>query len=736
MKLLPLPLAFLIFALVHADEEAIKLIAGDGGTVDLGQAVPGRLDLVGEGAFALLQDEKGNIVAAAAESGKARTVGYAHGSFLKTGALTEQESVASFVRNSVRWAGRSRQPVVGLHPGVAGLRSIFESEDIEAEVFPPEELNRRNASVYCAIGHELKEPDTEAISKFLESGGGFVTATTPWAFAKKFPDFSTFPPNLILESHGFCFLPEGYSVRGKSLKITSSMVSPEGAIALIDALLADREKGDIGELVKAKALPTRDVPAFLEKLEQLNLAVGPIVPTKENPLLPGSDPLIDAIVELETHFNETAEPGLMYAIPAATDYPGEIAADAERVAHTFTIDGKYRGWLEGRNAGGWAAKEMRPTGIYAVPGEVVTVTLPANLAGKGFEVVIGSYGGSLNNRDQWHRYPDWQVSRPVTGPETKASSGLGGLVTIRVPREADYGDIEVTIEGGILAPLYQHGETDLEQWKDEIRNYPGPWAELASDRMIIALPSEYIRSLDDPDAVMEVWDGIIDCAAELVVVSREDYRAERIVFDRQTSAGSMHSSYPVAAHTGSNAEMAVDARALKAEGNWGFFHEYGHNHQHNLWALPGTGETTCNLWSVYIYEEFIGKNRDETHRAIRPLDRKQRMNSYFSGGADFEKDWSVWTALETYLMVQEEFGWEPFQKVFDDYNRLEPGDRPKGQQEINDEWVIRLSRACGKNLRPFWAAWGLPMTEKVERELSELPVWEDHPVTKFARPEQ
>jgi len=734
--------------LTLGNEQALELISQKGGVIELGKSVPGQIDLTGDGAFTLLHDEQGKIVAAAAESKKGRVVGYTHGSFLKPGPLTEQESVAEFVKNSVRWAGRARQPVVGLHPGISGLSEMFEDEDIETQVFTPGELADHGASVYCAIGHELSEDDVAALTAFVEGGGGFVTATTPWAFGKKFPDFATFPPNAVLEHFGFQFLPDSYAAPEKTLtvgnaetseKMQSATNGRDGPMAAIDNLLANRsslEPADLSKqieaLKKAESLSTRDIPAFLEKLRQLNLAVGPIIPTKEEPLVPGADPLIDAIVALETHFNETAPAGVMYAIPAANDYPGAVSEEAERITHNFVIDGIYRGWLEGRGAGGWAAKEMRPTGIYAAPGEVITVTLPAKLGGEGFEVVIGSYGGKLKNRDQWHRYTDWQVARPVTSRETKVSSGLGGLVTIRVPREANYEELEVTIAGGVRAPLYEQGKTDLSDWKDEIRDYPAPWAELASDRMIIALPSEYVRKLDNPDEVMEVWNSIINTAAELVVVNRADYRAERIVFDRQTSAGSMHSSYPVAAHIGKAAEAAVDADALKSEGNWGFFHEYGHNHQHNLWALPGTGETTCNLWSVYIYENYIGKNRDETHRAIRPLDRKQRLNNYFDSGANFEKDWSMWVALEPYLMVQEEFGWEPFQMVFDEYNNLDPDDRPKGQQEINDQWVIRLSKACGKNLEPFWSTWALPMTDAVARELSELPAWEEHPVARYA----
>ncbi|MEM7699251.1 MAG: M60 family metallopeptidase, partial [Verrucomicrobiota bacterium] len=311
------------------------------------------------------------------------------------------------------------------------------------------------------------------------------------------------------------------------------------------------------------------------------------------------------------------------------------------------------------------------------------------------------------------------------------SSGLSGLITIRVPREANYDSIEVTIEGAVKAPLYVHGETDIGLWREQIRHYPAPWAELASSRMILALPSEQIRSLSNPDAVMELWDEIIDCAAELAPVSRDNYRAERLVFDRQTAAGLMHSSYPVAAHIGSASALAVDSQGLRENGNWGFFHEYGHNHQHNLWALPGTGETTCNLWSVYIYEELIGKDRDETHNAIRPLNRRQRLNDYFASGAQFDSKWSVWVALETYLMVQEAFGWEPFKTTFHEYNLLPKEEWPQGQQEKNDQWVIRLSRACGKNLAPFWSTWNLPLSDSVAEQLSDLPVWEDHPVARY-----
>ena len=741
---------------LHAEDSVRQLIIGEGGEIVLGNAVPGSINITGERAFPLIEDDKGTIVAAASEVEKGRAVAFTHGAFLKSADLYGQPPAARAVKNAIRWVGRSSTPSVGVHPKLKSFSVILQKAGFQTHVFAVDEMKNHDVAVYCVVANDLaQEVNSVRLSEFINDGGGVVTATTPWAFKEKFPDFSRFPGNRVLAATGIQYNPDGYMAKGpiqltgiskgaELLRVTQQALASlgvtdsESAARALAAADEDQSPESLGALItkmrEAKRLRGTELESFLVALRDLNEAVGPIIPTKVSPVVPGADPLVDAIIELETFFNENTPAGVMYAIPAASDYPGHVPEDAKRISKTFMIDGTYHGWLEGRLAGGWAAKEMRPTGIYAAPGEVIRVTLPAKLAGEGFEVVIGSYNGGLKNRNEWHRYPDWQVKVPVNSSTTEASNGLGGIVTIRVPREANYDQLKVTVEGGVAAPIYVHGETDLDQWKSEIRNYPGPWAELASDRMIIAIPSDYIRGLSDPDALMEVWNGIIDTSADLVGVDRSLYRAERIVFDRQTAAGFMHSSYPVAAHLEGTAELAVDAKRLMEEGSWGFFHEYGHNHQHNLWALPRTVETTCNLWSVYVYEEFIGTNRNETHRAMRPLDRRQRINAYFAGGPNFE-EWGVWTALETYLMVQEKFGWGPFTKVFIEYNELEKEEWPKGQQEINDQWVIRLSKACGMNLKPFWSTWGLPLSNSVSEELKTLPVWEAHPVARFAKSE-
>ena len=113
------------------------------------------------------------------------------------------------------------------------------------------------------------------------------------------------------------------------------------------------------------------------------------------------------------------------------------------------------------------------------------------------------------------------------------------------------------------------------------------------------------------------------------------------------------------------------------------------------------------------------------------MNRRQTFTKYISGGKNFETDWNVWTALETFLQLQEAFGWEAFQEVFDEYNQLENSERPKEQQDKNDQWMIRFSKTVGKNLGPFFRAWNIPVTEKALAEVSALPDWAEDPMVKY-----
>ena len=80
-------------------------------------------------------------------------------------------------------------------------------------------------------------------------------------------------------------------------------------------------------------------------------------------------------------------------------------------------------------------------------------------------------------------------------------------------------------------------------------------------------------------------------------------------------------------------------------------------------------------------------------------------------------------ALTMYHQLRTGFGWETYKKVFAQYRELPKTERPKTDDEKRDQWLVRYSRACGKNLGPFFEAWGVPTTESARKSIADLPGW-------------
>jgi hypothetical protein len=100
------------------------------------------------------------------------------------------------------------------------------------------------------------------------------------------------------------------------------------------------------------------------------------------------------------------------------------------------------------------------------------------------------------------------------------------------------------------------------------------------------------------------------------------------------------------------------------------------------------------------------------------------LEKYLAGGAKFE-EWKrdPFLALHMYVQMEDAFGWETFRRVFAEYRALPAAERPKTDDEKRDQWLVRFSRACGRNLGPFFEAWGVPTSERARGTIDTLPVW-------------
>jgi hypothetical protein len=184
----------------------------------------------------------------------------------------------------------------------------------------------------------------------------------------------------------------------------------------------------------------------------------------------------------------------------------------------------------------------------------------------------------------------------------------------------------------------------------------------------------------------------------------------------------MHSGYPIMTGLDVIPAMVDLAKLKKVNGGWGFYHEIGHNHQNPDWTFAGTTEVTVNLFTMHTLETVCGVSKEEaTRRAL--VEPAARIRKYLA-----KPDFAAWQAdpflaLAMYAQMRMEFGWETYQKVFAEYRALKPGERPKTDAEKRDQWLVRMSRATGRNLGPFFQAWGIPTSAGARKEVAGLPGW-------------
>ncbi|GFR42854.1 hypothetical protein Agub_g3812 [Astrephomene gubernaculifera] len=398
---------------------------------------------------------------------------------------------------------------------------------------------------------------------------------------------------------------------------------------------------------------------------------------------------------------------------------------------TLTINTTYTGVMMGMPMSGSGDQVWRSTGLYAPAGAIVNVTVEAKGVGKGLLVQVGAHTDWLDSKDVWYRVPRAVASWKINSAIMSVGSPLGGLIFIVVPKGlmATVGSLQITIRGALRAPYYKHNVTAAAEWANTIRYYPAPWAELDNGKIVLMVPSAAIRNMTDPAPLMEHWAKVMDGMAWLSNMSPDRPRAERFLVDADISAGWMHNGYPIMAYDDPGVwQELLNVTYVKKAGAWGPFHELGHNHQWSDMQFSGTGESFNNLFSVYTEMEVLGFTSTQIHSSATPTARAAARKKYLSSGAKWSTDWNVWVALDTYLQLQEGFGWSFYRNVFAAYQKATTSPTNAVQT-----WIQVTSKVANRNLVPFYSAWGFPVSQATKDAVSTLPAWTANPMTKIAK---
>jgi Peptidase M60, enhancin and enhancin-like/N-terminal domain of M60-like peptidases len=709
-------------AMVNA--ERAKILAGVKSVPKLGACGP--VAIWGTIAFPILSAPNADgvelPVAAAAGYAKGRVILFGQNSYLSGSGGGDH---AQLLENCVKWASNKEKPRIGLYDAEAA--AALDKRGFRAESFKKLDTKSLNDFDVVIVNMQrvISAEDGAAVIDYIKGGGGFIGGMTGWAFGQ------TSGGKDLAIAHGLnqALLPTGVAITDMtafdrlpgfySRVELSPLMNASEAIGAIRkqqegkgaALTPDQLKQGSNAIQIAMAAQSPGRNSLQQAvLRAIGNGDGKVsVPTKEAPLTDAQHGPARLRLGMESRVLKLAAGETITPHPAHEVFPGKVPADAPRITSELVITPSIPGWAS--------------TGLYAAAGDSITVTIPAAFVAKGYAVRIGCHSDTLYHLDQWQRVPDICRSVSLDAPVTKTASAFGGLIYIEVPSRdrANTETLSATIGNAVPAPLFVLGKDTDASWK-EIQKRPAPWAELAGSKMIVTLPSDVARTINNPTELMTFWDAVVTAQDDLSNQTADRLRPERIVCDVQISAGYMHSGYPIMVPTSAAAEM-VTLNRIKFPG-WGFYHEIGHNHQKPEFTFAGTGEVTNNVLGMYCYEAVLKKDKIIGHTGAT----LERQKEYMKEIKQADDKFALWKkepflALTTYIQLVDEFGWEAWRKYLHSFATNELGPKPENDDDARDQFLVRYSKITQKNLGPFFDFWGIPVSSSAKAEVSKLEVW-------------
>ena len=156
--------------------------------------------------------------------------------------------------------------------------------------------------------------------------------------------------------------------------------------------------------------------------------------------------------------------------------------------------------------------------------------------------------------------------------------------------------------------------------------------------------------------------------------------------------------------------------------SWGLIHELGHDFiigmKHYFVFGHGDNESWAEFFALYACQELGLEHKEPTW--------KETARAYHeSGEHDFERIKNEkWLMIGFLHHIQEQYGWDVYKKLFKKYAELI---REKNYPDFNDTekkvdlFVKELSLAAGANFYPYFAKWGFPVNQSINKELKHLP---------------
>lgn len=445
----------------------------------------------------------------------------------------------------------------------------------------------------------------------------------------------------------------------------------------------------------------------------------------------------------------------MYA--KARVFPGLVDQSEPRVKDgQFTLDLNFTDQTAQNLRIAAAPTPQYSTGYYAAPGELIKIVVPAGI--EGLTVQVGAHTDNLAGKTPLLRDPVIYNRKLLVSGVNYVRNLYGGhiyiLATFAYPNPVTF-----TITGAVVSPDFILGQSADAEWVARVKASAVPWLELRTKRVIFTIPRDKViasftssEPFTNPTLAMTKWNdvfdldynawmGLSDNAPD--IRDRSPQSQWRGVLDIQLSKGYGHSGFPFVGTNDSEWFKSFTSvnNLNTSNGQWGSYHEFGHNcQQADVWSWSTLGETTNNLFSFKVANR-IGANYNILHPAVSAGFPASITYASGTGIKNFDTDAFMtdndsgpFRRMTPFVQILEKYGYGAMTYL---YNQARHADRLNSSDITKHNYVYeKLSDYTQIDLAPFFDAWGISISDAVVIKVSSKypilnnQVWTYNPLNK------
>ncbi|WP_316820770.1 M60 family metallopeptidase [Pedobacter gandavensis] len=691
------------------------------------------------------------VAIASSDLGKGKILILGSSAYFKKPMINDAEVIKGIdgILNWAKPSNKPERPLIGIYgDGMEDFLSYIKNKSNCYQI--DGKIIRKKTAVIFLTQDITDSLMLKNLHQYIKRGGTLVFGSPygelSWDRKSSYPIIQDLKINSLFLKAGFCNNPNRmFAARFTEKRLSADTIPPYLHPQTLLPWLAKNDPNKIDYLLQPLFIdPTIKLMVdhnevnshILKQVKQVfKYADSSFFPSKENPVKINNNEQVwgyrfNQLLAEKKYVNKVGAKAENYI-----NFPGKVTKESPRIKNeevTIPVRVGNQGLSEPHPT------YFRPhsTGFYVPAGERVVISLNKSYTTQQLKAQIGVHNDDISELEVITRDgSDLTRTFELNKTKTEIYSPYGGLLLISIPDSSTLKSVGFSLTGAVRAPHFDLYKTSEEEWLTTIRNYPAPWAELATENIVFTIPSARIRTLDQPGRLLEFWDKVMNANAELADISPKRVHPERIIVDSDVAYGYMFTTRTkIVVPDDESTELMLDVNRLEKEGSWGHIHEIGHRHQFKDIDFSGLTEITVNLFTLFTYHQVLNQGLFDNEKFPNKQALTNKVESYLKTSPSF-KTWKKdsFLALSMYVQLIDSFGWEPIKKVFRKYRTLPKEAYPKSDQDKIDLWFTSICDATNSNLTDFFDIWQIPVSKDSKQKVKEYKTWLPQEMLKYSK---